>query len=321
MEVDAGGRLDQPAAEAGGVGLDERHGQPVPVHHAQVGGVARPRRRASPPNRYRFGGYGVSTWGDARRVDEGGAVRGLVQDVGPVVTGGHGGLDEQVRPPGVVGIVRQREPLRDPRSGQGQVALGARRDGPQPVTPRVQPQRLDPVRLAAGQIIGREVPATYGQETVPELALVEGAPSALADGAQRPGRARPADRCARARRLSGQLLQPDAGRLVDRGQRTDEERRRREAVLGQRDGGGQHVGQREPAVACVERGPPVDAAGDRDRSDVVAQRHLGVPLGRQRAGIGAAPGPARRVERHGRGAGRRGRARRGRHRGRRDAVP
>ena len=61
--------------------------------------------------------------------------------------------------------------------------------------------------------------------------------------------------------------------------------------------GASSVGQRQAAEALVQRHPAVDAAGHGDGADVVAERHLGVALGAQRGGVGAAAGPPAGVQR------------------------
>mgnify|MGYP000149011829 CR=1 FL=1 len=91
----------------------------------------------------------------------------------------------------------------------------------------------------------------------------------------------PAHPVAGTARLRGELVQRLSRSFVDGGQRTDQQHRRGEALLGQADRGREHLVEREPSEALVERAPAVDTAGHGDRADVVAERHLGEAFGAQ----------------------------------------
>ena len=293
MQVDARGRLHQPAPEARGVGLDQRHRHPIVVDHAQVGGVPLLVRHPVPPNRCRFGGNGGAARVQALGRQQGGAVGPFVEHRRPVVAGRHGGLDEQVGPPRIAGVLRQGQAGGDPCCRQREVPLAGRRDGPDPVVPGHDGEALDPVGLTTPQVVGAEVPAAEPDQPGPELALVEARPTVIGDRPQRSRHAGPADAGARPGGLARQLVQVYATGVVDRRQRADEEGRGREAVVGQSDSGRQHLGQGPATEALVQRHPAVHAARDGDRPHVVAHRHLHVALGPQLGGVGPAPGPAR----------------------------
>ena len=70
--------------------------------------------------------------------------------------------------------------------------------------------------------------------------------------------------------------------------------RRREAVLGQFDGGGQDVVEGQPPVAIVQREPAVDGARHRHAADVAPHGHRRHAVAAQPGRVGCRAGPARR---------------------------
>ena len=90
--------------------------------------------------------------------------------------------------------------------------------------PDVEGQGLDPLGLAAGQVVVREVPGSQGLQALTEGPLVEGGPPTLGDHPQRAGHARSADERARPDGLIRELGQSLPGVVVQQRQRTDEQR-------------------------------------------------------------------------------------------------
>ena len=140
-------------------------------------------------------------------------------------------------------------------------------------------------------------------QAAPELALIEAFAPVPGDGAQRAGDPRQPDRLANFQRAARTQF---AGAIdaVDEvaGQRQHDGRG--EAVGGQLNGRGQHLGQRQPAVAFVQGEPAVDGAGHLHAADVPAHRHCPVSVAPQAVGVATCAGPADGEERLGRAAGR-----------------
>ena len=106
-----GRRFDQMAAEAGRVRLDQRHRHAdagaVDAGGAEIGGVAVVRGERA--RRCPVGIDEIESGVD--RGEQGCAVGAVVEYVGPVEAGRRRGLDQQVRPTRVVGIVGEVETL------------------------------------------------------------------------------------------------------------------------------------------------------------------------------------------------------------------
>src|SRR5207237_5426301 len=77
--------------------------------------------------------------------------------------------------------------------GEREVALRVRGRGPHLVAPRVDAERLDPVRVRRGQIVGHVLAATEGDEAGAELALIERLSAAFRHRRQRACRPGAAD--------------------------------------------------------------------------------------------------------------------------------
>ena len=221
------------------------------------------------------------------RRDERVAVGVVVQHVGTVAAGGRRRLDQQVRPQRVVRIGRQVETRRPARPQPSeQVALRVRRHRVQRRAERVDAASgVDPVGAGRREVVVAEPAAAQREQPVAELAQVERVAAAVGDRPQRAADARAAHAVAGPAGLAdqlGQLLRGPARRAGCSD--ADQQRRRREAVLGEADRRREH---RRPAagdrIARAARIQPSTHPGTVTRADVVAERHLGVALARAAA--------------------------------------
>ena len=157
VQDDPGRRLEEVAAEARGVRLDQRHAHALAVDGAQVGGVV----RRSPPDGSAASAAaeasdGIPSRGEPRRCRA--ARRRRRRPTAPP--------DGPARPPS------PRRPGRPPRrrssgssgrpsrsasqaAGQRQVALRRGRHGPEVVVPDAQAERRDPLGQGPGEVVGR----------------------------------------------------------------------------------------------------------------------------------------------------------------------
>ena len=126
MQVDAGVRLDQPGAEAGGVRLDQRHTHAVAVDGAEVGRVT----VAAGAQRSEARSVSIMSTPPTAIAPRAVAVGGVAEHVGSVEPGGGGSLDQQVGEAHVVGVGRQVQPAGQFGCAQREVALRVRWDGP-----------------------------------------------------------------------------------------------------------------------------------------------------------------------------------------------
>ena len=306
MQEDARGGLDEVRAEVERVGLRQRDPEAVRVHGAQMGRVpvGEPREsrahRAVPRRHVRWCRPVVA---HARRggvqaagVQERGPVGAVEEHVGTVVADGAPRLDEEVRPARVVGVGAEPRRVRDGGPGQREVALRGWRHGPEMVAPGPDAQRLAPLGCVVGEVSRREVAVPELEQAAAELAAVEAVAPVARHGAQGAGDAGDAH-------ALPDLERPTGAELAGSRERVDEVTRQRQhdggrkAVLGQLDRRGQHVAEREPAVAGVQGQPTVHGAGHLDAADVAPQRHgrhaLGAHAGRVGPGTGTPDGEER----------------------------
>ena len=201
VEEDAGGRLDDVGAPPRGVRLDERDAHAVAVDHAPDGGPAGPHG----------GGHGDAVGGvdagpllvEAVRVQQLCRVGGVVQHGVPVAAGHAGGLDEQVGPRRVVGVVGQGQPAGHRCAGQRQVALRRRGCRVHGVAPGVDRHRVDPLGLGAGEVVAGEEALAEPQQPVAEGAEVERRPAVGGDALEGRGHAGAAEQRARGQPPAG----------------------------------------------------------------------------------------------------------------------
>ena len=219
-------------------------------------------------------------------------------------------LDQQVGPLRVGGVGREVEPLHDGRRREREIALRVRRNGPHPVAPRVDAERLDPFGARRGQVVGHVLAATEREEARAELAAVEPVPPAVGDRRQRPRHPGAADHGAglNGRRRS---VVVGAGQVEHLARGPGVDRRGGKAVGRVVPCGFEHLGHRQPPEALVQGEPSVDAAGNGHAADVASHRHGGEAVGSHALRVGARTGAPGGVQDRGRAACR-GRSRRGR---------
>ena len=210
-----------------------------------------------------------------------------------------GSLNEEMGPCGVVWI-GEIEAVGDPTGGEAQVALRVRRDGPQPVSPRVDGERLDPVGLRPSEVLGLVLAGAEGQQALAKLALVEAGAAVRGDCLQGAGKPQLANDGPFRRVVGGDRVGLSTGKAGDGHRGTRLRRCGGEAIGGVRLCRREDVGEREAAEALVESHPPVDAAGHRNAADVAGARHLAVSFGAQAIRVGARTRPPGRVQRRGR---------------------
>ena len=129
-----------------------------------------------------------------------------------------------------------------------------------------------------------------------EAAFVVGLPAADDDLVQGSGDAGPTDEISRP--VLGRVV-VGVGDAVEQCRGRCAVGREREAAAREVDGGGEHLRQWGAPVPFVQAQPPVYTSRYRHTADVVAEAHPCPALGAQRVGIGAAAGPAARIERRG----------------------
>ena len=230
-------RKRQVAAEAVGVGLDQRHAHAVAVHGAHVHGVA---VQPAVPER----GCGARSDGRPAGVEEaivheGSAVGMLVQDGGPVVAGLPGRLHEEVGPERVV-LRRQVQALDDPGRCQHQVPLGVGRNRPHVVSPDREAQWIHPVGTRRGEVPACVLAASDGEQFFAELPQVDAVASAVGEGTEHGRHTWPRDEGSG----FGQPCEvPGAVHVPDPNGHACQEGRGGEALGGQADRGSQEVGQ------------------------------------------------------------------------------
>ena len=159
------------------------------------------------------------------------------------------------------------------------------------MTPHVDVQRRDPVRLSRREVVAGELTGAEGEQPAPELPAVQRVATPGGDRPQRAGNAGTTYQIPWRVHLGEQLLA--AGRRPGGdlgGQAADQLDRRREPVVCVVDRPREHLVQRQPTEPLVQRHPAVDAAGHGDGADVVRQRHLRGPTGPETLGIGTASG-------------------------------
>ena len=191
-----------------------------------------------------------------------------------------GGLDEQMRPRRVVGIPGQPGAVGDPGRGEREVALRARRHGPEAVVPGGKLEGRDPVGLRPGQVGLGVLAVAERQQPGAELPLVERPPSLSGDGSQRPGHPRSLDDGARSETAVAGVV-ARLGKVGHRRRHGGQGRRGGKAPLGVRPGGLEHGGEVQAAEPFVQRKPAVDAARHGNGADVAERRHPLVTLGPQ----------------------------------------
>ena len=136
-------------------------------------------------------------------------------------------------------------------------------------------------------------PLAEVQEAPAELPLVEAVAAVAGDGAQRAGDAGEAHGLADGQRaLRAQLAGAGEGVHEMAGQRQHDGSG--EALLGQFDGGGEDLVERQPPVALVQGEPAVDGAGHRHAADVAPHGHRRHAVAAQPVGVGCRRRPGRR---------------------------
>jgi hypothetical protein len=277
VQVDARRRLDEPRTEATGVRLDQAHRHPTVVGGAEVRGVARHGRGGA-----QAGVRDVDHPEPAVELsDQSCAVGALVQQLGPIVRCGGGRLDQHVRPSRLVRVVGDAGGLRQPGHAERQVALRVRADRGQLDTERTRRERLDPLRLGGGEVVGGEQASADCDQPLAERAPVERAASPGHDGLQCQGDPGAPNPDTPGSRLVGELVELLTAGVVEQGERADEQCAGRESRRGETDRRGENHGQVEGPEALVQGDPTVDASRDGDGADVVAQRDRGQMLGAQ----------------------------------------
>ena len=136
------------------------------------------------------------------------------------------------------------------------------------------------------------------EEAPAELPLVEALAAVAGNGAQRAGDAGESHGLANGQGPVGaQLAGTGKGMHEVAGQRQHDGRGI--AVLGQFDGGGEDVSERQPPVALVQGEPTVDGAGHLHAADVAPHGHRRQAVAAQAFGVGPRTGPADGEERLG----------------------
>ena len=285
VEVDPGVRLDQPGPEPGRVRLDQATAMPAPSavqRYVVSPAAAGPGRRRPAGGRSARPARRSPRAVPPRRPPRGARRAGRTAAVAPSISRcAHSGRPDRpgCRPARRAG---RRRASGSPASWAG--SCGGRRRTPSPQ--RVDPVGLDAARSARrsrGRRRGRASPPRTRRRRTPSRPPAAIARRAAPRPAAGPGR--------RGRRLRDDSCEARPGVSSSRPSDADEQRARREAGLGEADGRRQHRRQGEAAEALVQCDPAVDAAGHGDRADVVAERHLGEPVGAHRAA--SAPQPAR----------------------------
>ena len=197
------------------------------------------------------------------------AVGPVEEHVGTVVPDGAPDLDHEVGPGRIVGVGAEPGRLGHRGAGQGQVALRGRRHRPQVVAPgAVWCRGVAPLGQRRLEVARAEVPGAQRQQPARRTRRRRNRPA-------RPPRWRAvcgqcpavAPRCPMSSGPSGHSS-PAPGRACDEAAGQRQHDRGREAVLGQLNGRGQHVGQRQPPVALVQGEPAVDGARHLHAADV-----------------------------------------------------
>ena len=314
VQEDAGGGLDEVRPEVQRVRLRQRDSEAVGVLRAQVCGVAVaetghvgggwPGAGVGAAGRRHVGRRHLGRvhprcgGGQALGMEERVAVGAVEEHGRSVVADGAPRLDEKMGPLGIVGNGPEAGRLGHHGPGQREIALRGGWHGPQVVPPRVGAQWGGPRCCAGGEVGGREVPVAEVEEAPAELPLVEALAAVAGDGAQRAGDAGEAHGLADGQRPVGaQLAGTGEGVHEMAGQRQHE--RSGKALLGQFDGGGEDIVERQPPVALVQGEPAVDGAGHLHAAYVAAHGHRRQAVAAQPLGVGPRTGPADGEERLG----------------------
>ena len=129
------------------------------------------------------------------------AVSAFVEDVGAVVAGQLGRLDQEVRPSFVVGVVGEVEAVSEECATECQIALRVRADRVEFDTEGDRGQGVDPVRLRGRQVVGAEQTIAEPGEALAKLAFVEAVAPGFCDRSERSRRSGSTDDRARPGRL------------------------------------------------------------------------------------------------------------------------
>ena len=106
-----------------------------------------------------------------------------MEDGGSVKAGGGRGLDQDVRPFRIVGIVGKADLLGEAERGQREISLRVGRDRVEVDAEGGRAERLDPVRLRACQVIARVEALSQLDQARPESTFVERGAPAIGDRA------------------------------------------------------------------------------------------------------------------------------------------
>ena len=287
LQADAEGRLDAAGAEAHVVALDEADHHPVLVGRRQIDGAALDRVAGAEVLRLLH----VDQTGAALQV---GVVQHLLGRhfhrlaLGDVLVGvGESQLhrlDLQVlRIRSVDRHAGEVELLQDAERYQRRDALPVRRNLVQRVAAVVAADRLDPLGLEVGEILGRDGAAVGRRKLLDrlrDLAAIESLALALGDQPQRARRGLELEQLAHfGRPAPGQGALGKAGELAEFrggvGPLLLHHDRQQVAALGDLDGRLQQVGKRQLAELFAQRHPGADGAGHGDRIETALGR-LGV---------------------------------------------
>ena len=296
VQVDAGVRFDEVAAEPRRVRLDQRHADAPPVAidsgRAQIRRVAVDAWRHTPARG--FQSDHVETLVD--RVDERVAVGVFVEGIGTVVPGGGRRFDQEVGPAWVVGVVRQIEPLGESRRSDHEVSLRVRCDRVEIDAERRHAEGIHPVRLDRAEVVGIEQSVAEFHQAVAERPEVEAVATADRQrGKHERGTRSPNDSSGRGG-LFGQLRQIGPAGRVEAAKRSDEQRTRREPLGCKATCRRKDRVERQRAEPFVQGDPTVDAPRHRDRADVELEGHLAEAIGPQHGRVGSGAGSAGCVE-------------------------
>ena len=294
VQADPVCRGPQPDAPAPRIGLDQRHAHAVGIHRREVHGVAGTGTGAERRRRIRRDGGAAGC--EALGRDQRRAVSVFRQHRGPIPSRLLGSLGQQVGEQRIVGVCGQVQPGGDPGASEREIALRVRRHGPQAVPPSAGLQRRHPVGLGTSQVRRGVLAAAQLDEVSAEIAFVVGLPAAVDDLVQGRSDAGSGDEIARP--VLGRVV-AGVGDAVEQCRSHCAVGRQREAAACEVDRGGEHLRQRGAPEPFVQAQPPVDASRHRHAANVVAESHPRAALGAQRVGVGAASGPAARIERCG----------------------
>lgn len=220
-----------------------------------------------------------------------------MQDARAVVAHCGDGFDQEMGPLRVVRVVGEVDLCERAECRKKEVSLRRCRYRPDTVPPCFEREWLDPVGAGLRKVVVCVRAVTHREESFAELAEVKRAAAARGDRTKRASDAFAAGESAGVGGLAGEAGEAGRVLLVHQRERTSQQRRDGEAVLGETNRRGEDRGQRQRAEALVQGDPPRYGAGHSDGADVAVERHLAVAFVAQLLGAHARAGPTRGVER------------------------